>query len=387
MAVKNNILYMKNSAPPMRRAVPRPAAAPLKKGMPDMWLFLIILFLVGIGVIMVFSASYYDTLSSDPFEYLKRQSVFAAVGLVVMLLAMNVDYRKLRFLSKPLMYGTIILLAAVFLFDDTKGSYRWIPLGPINLQPSEVAKFTLALFMADRLGRRNADPNDLTGALGNVTIMLGIAAFLIYKEPDLGATVTLACIAMIILISAGTRWLYMIGTLVLGGAAIAVRMTSNVYQMRRIWGYLDPWSDPVDTGFQIINSYYALGSGGFWGAGVGGSRQKLGFLPEQSTDFIFSIAGEELGFIGAGFIVVLFLLLAWRGYRIAIRCPDRYGSLLAVGLTTSLALQAALNLGVVTGALPVSGIALPFISYGGSSLLMSMGTMGVLLNISRYRSG
>jgi cell division protein FtsW len=273
----------------------------------------------------------------------------------------------------------------VFLFEDTKGSHRWIPLGIINLQPSEVAKFTLSLYMANLLSRRNADPNALGGALGHSVLVLGVLFGLVYRQPDLGSAVTIASIAVGILVAAGMYWIYVGAAGVLGGTMLATLIMSSEYQMRRIMGYLDPWADPTGAGYQLINAYYALGSGGFWGVGIGGSRQKLGFLPEQNTDFIFPIIGEELGFVGAGFIIILFLCLAWRGYSIAIHCPDVYGSLIAVGITTGLVFQAALNLAVVTGSVPVTGITLPFISYGGSSLLMSMGSVGVLLNISRYR--
>ncbi|MCL1805027.1 MAG: putative lipid II flippase FtsW [Clostridiales bacterium] len=388
MTAKSNVLYMNKGVKPVRS---RPAAevntAPLKKGTPDLWLLLIALFLVGIGVIMVFSASYYDTLSNDPYEYLKRQGSFAAAGVVITLIAMNVNYQKYRFLSKPVLYFTVFLLVAVFFFEEINHAHRWIPIGStgVRVQPSEVAKFAMSLYMANLLSKRSADPNDIKGALGHVAIMLLVILGLVYKEPDLGATISLACIAMAILLAAGLHWLYAGSAVVAGGALVAALVTSSDYQMRRILGFLDPWADPLDTGYQLIGSYYALGSGGFWGVGIGASRQKLGFLPEQNTDFIFSIIGEELGFIGAGFIIILFLCLAWRGYMIAMRCPDRYGSLLATGITTSLALQAALNLGVVTGCLPVTGVTLPLVSYGGSSLLMSMGSVGVLLNISRYR--
>ena len=363
------------------------ASVLLKKGMPDIWLLIITVLLAGIGVIMVFSASYYVTLSSDPFEYLKRQGLFAGLGLVIMLIAMNINFQKYRFMAKYLVYFTFLLLVVVFFLEETHGVHRWISFGEFNLQPSEVAKFTLTIYMADRLSRRNVDPNDLIGVLGPLVFVMGIMMVLVYMGPDLGATVTLACIGMSILFAAGLSWLYITGAGLTGGILAVVFITSSEYQMRRIQGFLDPWSDPLNTGYQMINSLLALGSGGFWGAGIGGSRQKLGFLPEQNTDFIFSITGEELGFIGAGFIVILFLLMAWRGYLIAIHCPALYGSLLAVGITTGLVFQAAINLGVTTGALPVTGIALPFISYGGSSLLMSMGSVGVLLNISRYQRG
>ena len=388
MSSKSNVIYMNRAAQySRRRPTAESVATPLKKGTPDMWLFLIAIFLVGIGVIMVFSSSYYDTLSSDPFEYLKRQGSFAGLGLLITLVAMNVNYQRYRFLAKPLLYLTVILLIAVFFFEDVHHAHRWIPLGNrgISIQPSEIAKFTLSLYLANLLGKRNADPNRLSGELGHIMIVLLIILGLVYKEPDLGAALSLACITMAVLLAAGLHWLYAGSAVVVGGTMVAALIMSSDYQMRRVLGFLDPWADPINSGYQLINSYYALGSGGFWGVGIGASRQKLGFLPEQNTDFIFSIIGEELGFIGAGFIIVLFLFLAWRGYMIALRCPELFGCLLAVGITTSLVLQAVLNLGVVTGCLPVTGVTLPLISYGGSSLLMSMGSIGILLNISRYR--
>lgn len=356
----------------------------LKKGTPDIWLFLIVVFLVGIGVVMVFSASYYDTLSSDPFYYLKRQGLFGVAGLLAMLVAMNFPYDKYRIFTKPVLLVTVILLVVVFFFDDTKGSHRWIPLGLFNLQPSEIAKFSVALFMADILSRQKADPNDIKGDLGHIVIVVGAILALILKEPDLGTTMAIAAMVMIVLLVAGLRWLYFWGTCLVGAAGVVVLIMNSEYQMRRIIGWLDPWSDPIGMGYQPIQSLYALGSGGFWGMGIGNSRQKLGFLPEQNTDFIFAIIGEELGFIGGAFIILMFILLAWRGYKIARNCPDMFGTLLATGITTSLVIQAFLNLGVVTNTLPVTGIALPFLSYGGSSLLMSMGAVGILLNISRY---
>ena len=386
MAAKSNILYMKKSTPTKASSSASWKNVPvLKKGAPDLWLFMIVLFLVGIGVIMVFSASYFDTLPSDPYEYLKRQGSFACAGLLIMILAMNFNYQQYRFFAKPLLYVTVFLLVAVFFFPDINGSHRWIPMGFISLQPSEVAKFTLALYIADLLSQKNADPNDLKAELGHVAIVLGLVLVLVYKEPDLGAAIVMTGIGAAILITAGLNWFYVVAAAVMGGAMVSVLITASEYQMRRILGFLNPWGDPLGTGYQLINSLLALGSGGLFGVGIGGSRQKLGFLPEQNTDFIFSIIGEELGFIGATAILALFLALAWRGYMIAVRCPDFYGSLLAVGITTGLTFQAAINLGVTIGALPVTGVVLPFISYGGSSLLMSMGSIGVLLNISRYR--
>jgi len=395
MTSRSNIIYLENrrrrNAIAARRVKIKSRQEaltvdiPLVKGAPDIWILFIAVFLVGIGVIMVFSASYYNTLARDPMEYLKRQGVFACVGFAVMLIVMNIDYQKYRFTAKNLLLISVVLLGVVFLFKDTNGSHRWIPFLGLNIQPSEVAKFTLVMYIADLLSKRNADPNNLAGELGIVILVSGFIALLIYKEPDLGSAITILAVAFVVLIAAGLRWFYVICSVCAGSASLLYLIGSSEYQMKRIMGFLDPWADPLDTGYQIISSYLALGSGRLFGVGVGGSRQKLGFLPEQFTDFIFSIVGEELGFVGAGLIVFLFLLLAWRGYRVALNSPGLYGSLLAVGITTTLVLQAALNLCVVTGLVPVTGVTLPFISYGGSSLLMSMGSVGVLLNISRYR--
>ena len=395
MVSSSNIVYLENrkrrnaiaarNAKTKSRLQGGAVVIPMVKGAPDIWIMFIAVFLVGIGVIMVFSASYYNTLAADPLEYLKRQGSFAGIGFLIMLIVMNIDYQKYRFTAKNLLYITIFLLIMVFFFEDTNGSHRWIPFFGFNIQPSEIAKFTTVMFAADCLSKRHADPNDLKGALGVIAGVTGLIALMIYKEPDLGAAVIILCVAFVILLTAGLRWYYVICSVLGGSAAVAYLIMSSEYQMRRVQGFLDPWADPLDTGYQIINSYLALGSGGLFGVGVGGSRQKLGFLPEQFTDFIFSITGEELGFVGAGLIVFLFMILAWRGYRVALNSPGLYGCLLAVGITTGIVFQAALNLSVVTGLAPVTGITLPFISYGGSSLLMSMGSIGVLLNISRYR--
>ena len=229
MAVKNNVIHMKRRAGRARYAADRDyTPVLLKKGAPDMWLLLITVFLVGVGVIMVFSASYYDTLSSDPYEYLKRQGAFAAVGLMITLIAMNANFQKYRFLSKPLLYFTAFLLVAVFFFEDAHHVHRWIPIGPFNIQPSEVAKFTMSMYMANLLGRRNADPNHLGGDLGTIGAMLVILLVLIYKEPDLGAMVALSCIAMAILVTAGMHWLYVGAAAVAGGVPVITPVVGSI---------------------------------------------------------------------------------------------------------------------------------------------------------------
>lgn len=354
-----------------------------QSGTIDLWLLLVIILLTGIGVIMVFSASYYETVQSDPFYYLKKQGGFALGGFVIMALAYKFPYRIYRVLVGPMILALVGLLIAVFFFDPINGSQRWIPLGGFNLQPSEIAKFVVPVFLADQLSKKNMDINRINNDTMKILAVLAVLLGLIYKEPDLGTTIAVAGVAMAVLVAGGLKLRYIFSVGLAGLAGVIFMVLRTPYQMQRITGWLDPWSDPSDKGYQVINSLYAIGSGGFWGMGIGNSRQKLGFLPEQNTDFIFAITAEELGFIGASLIVILFMVLAWRGYRIAIKCKDPFGSLLAVGITTGLVLQAGLNLGVVTGTLPVTGIALPFISYGGSSLLMSLGAVGVLLNISK----
>jgi cell division protein FtsW len=355
-----------------------------KKNAPDLGLFMIVLALLTVGVVMVFSASYYDTITNDPFYYLKRQAVFAGAGLVIMLIAMNVNYSRYRGITKLLLLVCFALLIGVLFMPPIKDVRRWYPLGFFNLQPSELAKFVMVLYLADRLSRKNASLQHFVGDLSTVLAVIGLQAALILREPDLGTAAAIACTGVIVLILAGLRVRHLMALGVCGFALLGYAILDEPYRIKRLLGFMDPWADAADTGYQVINSLYALGSGGLMGMGIGGSRQKLGFLPEHYTDFIFAIIGEELGFFGTLAVVILFLLFAWRGFRIASRCPDMFGSLLAAGMTTMIVLQAMLNIGVVTGCLPVTGISLPFISYGGSSLLLCLGMSGILLNISRY---
>jgi cell division protein FtsW len=355
-----------------------------KKNAPDLILFLVVFILLTIGVIMVFSSSYYETLKDDPFQYLKRQSIFAGIGIVAMFTAMNVPYQRYRGIATPLLLFSLVLLGAVLFMKPVNGSRRWFPLGFFNFQPSELAKVVVILYLADRLSRKAVSLDRFRGDLGVVLAVLGLHAGLILVEPDLGTAAAIVCTGIVIMIIAGLRIRHLFVLAVCGAGSLALAIINKPYRMDRLTGFLDPWADAADTGYQVINSLYALGSGGLIGMGIGNSRQKLGFLPEQNTDFIFAILGEELGFLGTVLVVILFLAFAWRGYRIASRCPDLFGSLLAAGLTTMIVLQAMFNMGVVTGCLPVTGISLPFISYGGSFLLVCMGTSGVLLNISRY---
>ena len=355
-----------------------------KKGRPDLLIFFVTLILLAIGVIMVFSASYYDTLEKDPYYYLRKQLTWAFLGIILMVIMMKIDYYRWKPYIGLAFAAGLVLLVAVLFTEPVKGSKRWIDLGFSGLQPSELMKLCIIFLMAHRLSRPGTDIKKLITGVGPYLAILGLVAFLIMLEPDLGTTLAIAGTVGIMLIAAGLRLLHA-GLLAFSGvAAVVAAILMDPTRMARITGWWNPWADTGDKGYQIINSLYALGSGGFFGMGLGNSRQKLDYLPEQNTDFIFAILGEELGFLGAFLVVVLFFVLAWRGYRIALTCPDSFGCLLAVGLTTMIVLQAFMNMGVVSGLIPITGISLPFISYGGSSLLISMTGIGVLLNISRY---
>ncbi len=356
----------------------------LKKGAPDLLLFFAALFLLAIGIVMVFSASYYDTLENDPYFYLRRQLTWALVGLAAMFIVMKIDYFRLKPYINFIFIVSLILLIVVLFMDPIKGSRRWIDFGFTNVQPSEIMKLSMVLLLAKELSKIGPRIKNFFTGLGPFLLLVGVVAVLIMLEPDLGTTIVLTGTTGILLIAAGLRLSHFFVLCFAGLGAVAAFILEDQTRMNRIIGYLDPWSHASKEGYQLINSLYALGSGGLFGMGLGNSRQKLDYLPEQNTDFIYAILGEELGFIGAFLVILLFSLFAWRGYRIAMNCSDTFGSLLAVGITTMIVFQAFINMGVVTGLLPITGISLPFISYGGSSLLISMIALGILLNISRY---
>lgn len=359
----------------------------IKKGTPDILIFFAVMLLLAVGIIMVFSASYYDTLDKDPYYYLRKQMLWAVVGIFAMAVVSRIDYYRLKPYVNLIFFSTLTMLVLVLIpgiGDEVKGASRWLDFGFTRLQPSEVMKIAAVMFMAKNLGKNGLKTDSLIFGVGPYLVLIGIIGGLIMKEPDLGTTLALTGTIFVMLFAAGLRWHHIVFLVTSGVAIVAALIYQEPYRLNRIVGYLDPWSHASKEGYQTINSLYALGSGGFFGMGLGNSRQKLDFLPEQHTDFIFAILGEELGFIGALFVVLLFFVIAWRGFRVALNCSDSFGSYLAVGLTTTIVLQAFINMGVVTGLLPVTGISLPFISYGGSSLLFSMIGIGILLNISRY---
>ena len=354
----------------------------------DFWLLLSVAGLLCIGLVMIYSASSNKTYLSfgDPYYYVKRQALFAVIGSFALLVALNFPYQRLRSLAKVIMAGAVGLLLLVLVpgvGSGPGGTQRWIDFGFANLQPSEVAKLALVIFLAYLLSQSGRARSFTRGVLPAL-MLVGAVFGLILMQPDLGTAIACAVTGAAILFAAGSNLLHL-G--LVGAAAVPVvywAIFSAEYRRLRFLAFLDPWADPLDTGFHIIQSLYALGSGGLFGLGLGQGRQKFFYLPEQHTDFIFAVIGEELGFVGAFVVIALFIVVAVRGYRIAAAAPDGFSRLLAAGVTSMIVMQAAINIGVVTSSIPVTGIPLPFISFGGSSLMFSLAGVGLLLNISRY---
>ena len=362
---------------------------PTKKTTPDITLLILTFTLLAIGLIMVYSASavWAEYKFHDSFFFAKRQMLFAGVGILAMFFIMNIDYWTWRTWAKALIIICFVLLILVLIpgvGNVRNGSRSWIGIGAFSVQPSEFMKLAMIAFLAKFLSERQkfitSFKKGLAPSLGFVFLAFGM----IMLQPDLGTGTVMVgtCIVMIFIAGARISHFVMLG--LIGVAAFAALVVSAPYRIKRITSFLDPWQDPLGSGFQIIQSLFAIGPGGLFGLGLGESRQKFFYLPEPQTDFIFAILAEELGFIGGSFILLLFSLLLWRGVRIALGAPDLYGSFLAVGIIAMVAIQVMINIGVVTGLMPVTGITLPFLSYGGSSLTLMLMAIGVLLNISRY---
>ncbi len=361
----------------------------LKKRPPDFVLFLTVLMLLCVGLVMVFSASQYVTMVryGDSFYFFKRQLLWALLGLGAMVFMMNFNYNNLKRWIGPIVVTGFVLLTVVLIpgvGTETNGSQRWIDLGFMSFSPAEMVKLCLIMFVAFGLAKKGERIRDFKEGLLPYLVVMAIAAGLILKQPDLGTAMVLCGTIFIMLFAAGAR-LFHLGAL--GGAGvvmIGLAIALEPYRLSRFLAFLHPEADPQGTGYHIIQSLYALGSGGLFGMGLGQSKQKFLYLPENHTDFIFAITGEELGFIGASLIVLLFIMFVWRGLKIAVTSPDPFASLLAAGITSGISLQALMNMSVVTGSMPVTGVPLPFISYGGTSLLFTLIGIGIVLNISRF---
>jgi len=334
---------------------------------------------------MVFSSSAAYTEHNDSFYFLKRQVLWCLLGTGLLLIAKNLDYHKLHQYTYPIMIVTFLLLIMVMFPEFSKkvgGARRWLVFGGFSFQPSELAKFTLVLFIAKSLVKRADKLRSFAyGYLPNL-IVLGFFFIPIFFQPDFGTVMVILAVTFTMLFIAGLRKKFLFLSILAIIPIVASAILFAEYRTRRIIAFLNPWEDPSGVGFQAVQSFYAFGRGGFWGAGLGESSQKLYRLPEAHTDFIFSVIGEELGFVGTTAIVLLFLIFIWRGFLTAYQAKDPFGTHLATGLTLLIGLQAFINLGVASGLLPTKGLTLPFISMGGSSMLVTMLSVGVILNIS-----
>ena len=354
----------------------------------DLTFLFLVLILLSIGLIMMFSASYassyYET--GDSFYYIKRQLLFAVVGVVMMLAIANIDYHILHRFAFLIYAGTLILLVVVLIVPTREDAKRWINLGFTTFQPSELAKFAIVLIFAHLISVNYERMKNPRYGVWPFLVLLGVVVMLMLLEPHLSGTILIVSIGVVMMFVGGTdlKW-FMLGGVLIGVVIVAAVLIPGVvpYAMDRLQYWIDPWSDPQNKGFQTIQSLYAIGSGGLMGVGIGNSRQKHLYLPEPHNDFVFSVVCEELGFIGATLIILLFVLLIWRGYVVAMRCRDRFGSMLAVGLTTQVGVQTVLNIAVVSNTIPNTGISLPFFSYGGTALVMLLCEMGVILSVSR----
>ena len=335
---------------------------------------------------MLFSASFANAyyIKNDSLYYIKRQLIFAILGVVAMLIISKIDYHILHKFSIPLYALSVLLLVVVLFCPPVNGARRWIPIG-ISFQPSEIAKFAIILLFAQLIAINHKKMGTFKYGVLTFVFLLAPILLLMYFEPHLSGMVLITLIACLMMFIGGTKikWFAIGGAVAVAGLLVIIFSGGIEYALGRVQGWLDPFSDPKDSTYQTIQSLIAIGSGGLFGKGLGNSRQKYLFLPEPQNDFIFAIVCEELGFIGALIIIVLFGLLVWRGFVIAIKAPDKFGSMLAAGIVIQVGLQTLLNIAVVTNTMPNTGISLPFFSYGGTSLMMLLAQMGVVLSVSR----
>lgn len=360
---------------------------PRVPGKIDPWLLVIVLALMCIGLVMVYSASSFLSARyyGDASYFFQRQLLSALLGVIVMLVTMRIDYRQWRRFSLIGMAITLpLLILVLFIGTNVYGASRWLTFGSFfSFQPSELTKLVLALYIANWLARKGRQVGTFLYGMAPFVILVGVILGLILLENDMGTAIIIAGLATAMFFTAGANIVQFLLALACGGL-IFLTQASQGYRAYRLAGFMDPFKHITSINLQLYQSLLALGSGGWLGLGLGASRQKTGYLPFPHIDSIFAIIGEELGFIGSALIVILFMFLAFRGFRLARRTQDVYGALLSTGITTWLVLQAIINIGATTGSIPYTGVPLPFISYGGTSLVISMAAIGVLLNISRY---
>lgn len=381
--------------PRRRRDEPMPAAAQLiavqhpSATLPerpyDLWLIFAVLGLLGLGTIEIYASTAADGLTRyhDAYFYLERQIVFVSLGGVAMWLASRIDYRRLRSFVYPLLGLSLLLLAAALFAPSRNGASRWIPLGPLTFQPVEIAKLGLVTYLAYSLGRKADRVKTFTVGFVPHLVVCGLMMVLLLKQPDLGSSVVLGTTTLGMLFMAGARVSYIM-LAILGAAPIAYHFVIGTpWRLQRFLAYFNPEAYASDTAYQFLQARLAMGSGGAFGVGLGNGHQSLGYLPEGQNDFILAPIGEEMGFVGVIAVLLLFALLVWRGIRAALGARDVFGGYLAFGITMLFGVQVLFNVGVVLGVVPNKGITLPLVSYGGSSLLVTMFLVGLLLNVGR----
>lgn len=356
----------------------------------DFWIFLTVLILLSLGTIMVFSSSAahaYNYFKGDTYYFLKKQALWVPLSFAAMFVTMNIDYRKLGKWAPVLLVVSIVLLVLVAIPGigvKRNGSRRWLDLGITDFQPSELAKLSIILFFSYSLAKRKDQLAYFFKGLLPYLILIGFFAGLLILQPHVSGTIIIGSVSCVILFCAGAKIKHfaILSLPVLSAMAFVVMFLEHA--RKRVFSFLNPFEDPRGDGYQVIQSLYAIGSGGLFGRGLGRSLQKFLYIPEPYNDFILSVMAEELGFIGIVAVLLLFLIFVWRGIKVSINAPDAFGSLVAAGITSLIALQVIFNVAVVTSSMPATGIPLPFFSYGGTSLIFLMSGVGILLNISRY---
>ncbi|MBN2261024.1 MAG: putative lipid II flippase FtsW [Clostridiales bacterium] len=359
----------------------------MKKGTIDYILLFMILILLAIGITMVFSASYYYALNKwhDKFHFLKKELLWGAIGLIAMFIASNVPYRIYKVVSWPLTIVSTVFLGMTLIMGDVyNGAQRWLTLAGHQFMPSELAKIAMIIFFAQMLSSKKYEIDKFSDLFKPYLLVIAIIAALILKQPDYSTTAVIVTLALSMMYIAGTKFIYFLPMISVAIVAGWYFIAESTYRMQRFLTFLDPFADPMGSGWQIVNSLYALGSGGLFGVGLGQSTQNKLYIPEPQNDFIVATLGEEFGFIGTLLLMSVFIILIYRGFNIAKKTNDMFGKLLAYGITFLVAIQTIINIGVSTSLLPVTGMPLPFISFGGTSLVILMGSMGILLNISKY---
>ena len=344
----------------------------------------VMLLVIGLGAMLSASSVVSIRETGDHLFYIKRQILWVGIGLAAFVIATRLPYRLYLRFAVPIYLLAVAALVATLAFGDIRGgARRWIEVGPVTLQPSEFAKLATIIVLAAVLVKKGPLLRQLGHFLLPVLVILGTVAALLLFQPDYGTTLLIGGAAFAVMVASTAPIGFLAGVATLGGVLAVVGALASNYRRERITGFLDPWADPLDTGHQAVQSLVALGTGGWFGVGLGASRARWSFLPNAHTDFIFAIIGEETGFVGASLVIVLFALFGYIGIRIALRAPDLFGRLLAVGIVAWLSLQALINIGGVVGALPITGVPLPFVSSGGNAMLINLAAVGILVNIAR----